>query len=562
MLVSLNVKNLALIDAAEVNFGNGLNILSGETGAGKSIIIGSVNLALGAKADTDSIRIGAEYALIELLFQTKDSRVEELLKEYELPTESDGSLTISRKIQPTRSIYKINGETANAKQVKNLAEYLLDIHGQHEHQSLLNNRKQQEILDEYAGNSFQDIYTSYVENYRLLGKAKQELNENAMEEDARLREIELARYELQEIQQAQLIIGEDETLERKYQTLLHSRKIAESTSTALGLTGSDMDGAGNQIGRALREINSVSSYDEKLDMLAGQLSEIDNLLSDFHRELLDYIEEIDVGEAAFSEIEARLNLVNHLKAKYGKSIEKVLEYADLREEKLEKLLDYEQYFERLKRNVNTLEERCMQQAKELSDIRKAASAELSHKLRNALLDLNFLHVEMEISVKQGEELTLSGLDFVEFLISTNPGQALKPLKEVASGGELSRIMLGLKTVLKKDTVDTLIFDEIDAGISGKTAWLVSEKLGLLSKERQIICITHLPQIAAKADNHFLIEKSVRNAMTKTTIQELSMEERIAELARMLGGEETTQAALDNAKALLEQAESGGVKNKI
>ena len=349
---------------------------------------------------------------------------------------------------------------------------------------------------------------------------------------------------------------------RKYQTLLHSRKIAESTSTALGLTGSDMDGAGNQIGRALREINSVSSYDEKLDMLAGQLSEIDNLLSDFHRELLDYIEEIDVGEAAFSEIEARLNLVNHLKAKYGKSIEKVLEYADLREEKLEKLLDYEQYFERLKRNVNTLEERCMQQAKELSDIRKAASAELSHKLRNALLDLNFLHVEMEISVKQGEELTLSGLDFVEFLISTNPGQALKPLKEVASGGELSRIMLGLKTVLKKDTVDTLIFDEIDAGISGKTAWLVSEKLGLLSKERQIICITHLPQIAAKADNHFLIEKSVRNAMTKTTIQELSMEERIAELARMLGGEETTQAALDNAKALLEQAESGGVKNKI
>ncbi|MBE5852321.1 MAG: DNA repair protein RecN [Lachnospiraceae bacterium] len=553
MLVSLNVKNLALIDAAEVNFGKGLHIMSGETGAGKSIIIGSVNLALGAKADKDIIRNGAEYALVELLFQTDAKEVETLLKEYDLPVEEDGTIIISRKIQPTRSIFKVNGETATAKQVKSLAEYLLDIHGQHEHQSLLRKKKQQEILDDYAWNELQEIYKSYQEAYQMLQMAKQELSENALDEDARLREMELAQYEIREIEAAGIVIGEDEELEKKYQTLLHGRKIVESASVALMTTGSNMDQAGSQIGRALRELTGVASYDDRLETLTAQLGEIDCLLSDFHRELTDYIEDMDFSEEAFAEIENRLNVLNHLKAKYGKSLEKVREYAHERQEQLDKLLDYDTYLNALKAKVQKLNETCMNKALEMSDIRKKAAKKLADELKQALTDLNFLHVELEVAVEREPLLTSSGFDAITFLISTNPGQGLKPLQDVASGGELSRIMLGLKTVLAKDSIDTLIFDEIDAGISGKTAWKVSEKLGLLSKEHQIICITHLPQIAAMADTHFLIEKSVKEGVTTTKLCELSKDERIRELARMLGGGEITDAAMENAKDLLNQS---------
>lgn len=553
MLVSLNVKNLALIDAAEVNFGKGLNIMSGETGAGKSIIIGSVNLALGAKADKDIIRTGADYALVELLFQTDAKEVETLLEEYDLPVEEDGTVIISRKIQQTRSIFKVNGETATAKQVKSLAEYLLDIHGQHEHQSLLRKKKQQEILDAYAWNDLQEIYESYQEEYQMLQLAKQELSENALDEDARLREIELAQYEINEIEAAGIVAGEDEELEKKYQTLLHGRKIVESVSTALFATGSDMDQAGSQIGRALRELNSVASYDDRLGTLTEQLGEIDSLLSDFHRELADYVEEMDFSEEAFAEIENRLNVLNHLKAKYGKSLEKVTEYADERQVQLDKLLDYDAYLNGLKLKVQKLSDACMDKALNMSDIRQKAAKQLSDELKQALMDLNFLHVELEIAVEREQTLTSLGLDTITFLISTNPGQGLKPLQDVASGGELSRIMLGLKTVLAKDSIDTLIFDEIDAGISGKTAWKVSEKLGLLSKEHQIICITHLPQIAAMADAHFLIEKSVEEGVTTTKLCELFGEEQIRELARMLGGGEITDAAMENARDLLKQS---------
>lgn len=555
MLVSLNVKNLALIDATEVNFGDGLNILSGETGAGKSIIIGSVNLALGAKADKELIRSGADYALIELLFQTEDENVKRLLSEYELPEEEDGTLIISRKIQQTRSVFKVNGETATAKQVKGLAEYLLDIHGQHEHQSLLHKKKQQEILDGFAWDNLQELYTSYQEEYRLLGTAKQELLENVLDEDARLREIELAQYEIQEIEQSNIVIGEDEELDKKYQTLIHGRKIMESAGVALGLTGFDMDNAGSRIGRALRELNSVASYDERLEVLANQLNEIDALLSDFHRDLTDYTEGMDFSEEAFAEIENRLNTLNHLKAKYGRSLTNVQAYYEKRLLQLEKLVDYDTYLNGLKQKVRKLTAACREKAAQMSEIRKAAAEKLSEELKKALIDLNFLHVELEIRVESSENLTSLGVDTVEFLISTNPGQGLKPLSDVASGGELSRIMLGLKTVLAKDAIETLIFDEIDAGISGKTAWKVSEKLGMLSGEHQIICITHLPQIAAMADTHFLIEKSVEAGMTTTTLQKLSKDERVNELARMLGGGEISPAAVENAKELMKQAKA-------
>lgn len=557
MLVSLSVKNLALIDEEEVEFGNGLNILSGETGAGKSILIGSVNLALGERADKDIIRNGADHALIELLFQEDSLQVKKRMEELELPWE-DGSVMISRKIQPTRSVFRINGETVTAKQVKQLSELLLDIHGQHEHQSLLHKKKHQEILDEYAGEKLSRYFPSLKENWQKLSGLKKELEEVETDEAKRLRELSLAEFEVQEIEEARLRPGEDEELESVYRKMTHSRRILESISNASRLTGTgNDDSAADLIGHALREMMSVSDLDEDLASITGQLEEIDSLLHDFNRELADYQESMEFAEADFAKTEERLNTINHLKTKYGKTIEEVLAYRERREKERQKLADFDAYQESLKRQLAETEETFEKLCAEASKVRAQAAKVLEKELKQALLDLNFMHVEFRVEVKGGREHAgMRGWDDVEFMISTNPGEALRPLAMVASGGELSRIMLGLKTVLAdKDAVETLIFDEIDAGISGKTAWKVSEKLEMLSEKRQVICITHLPQIAAMADTHFYIEKNVKNGVTRTTISPLTDEERVSEIARMLGGEEISPAALENARELIKMAKN-------
>lgn len=557
MLVSLSVKNLALIDEEEVEFGNGLNILSGETGAGKSILIGSVNLALGERADKDIIRNGADHALIELLFQEDSLQVKKRMEELELPWE-DGSIMISRKIQPARSVFRINGETVTAKQVKQLSELLLDIHGQHEHQSLLHKKKHQEILDEYAGEKLSRYFPSLKENWQKLSGLKKELEEAETDEAKRLRELSLAEFEVQEIEEARLRPGEDEELESVYRKMTHSRRILESISNASRLTGTgNDDSAADLIGHALREMMSVSDLDEDLASITGQLEEIDSLLHDFNRELADYQESMEFAEADFAKTEERLNTINHLKTKYGKTIEEVLAYRERREKERQKLADFDAYQESLKRQLAETEETFEKLCAEASKVRAQAAKVLEKELKQALLDLNFMHVEFRVEVKGGREHAgMRGWDDVEFMISTNPGEALRPLAMVASGGELSRIMLGLKTVLAdKDAVETLIFDEIDAGISGKTAWKVSEKLEMLSEKRQVICITHLPQIAAMADTHFYIEKNVKNGVTRTTISPLTDEERVSEIARMLGGEEISPAALENARELIKMAKN-------
>lgn len=557
MLVSLSVKNLALIDEEEVEFGNGLNILSGETGAGKSILIGSVNLALGERADKDIIRNGADHALIELLFQEDSPQIKKRMEELELPWE-DGSVMISRKIQPTRSVFRINGETVTAKQVKQLSELLLDIHGQHEHQSLLHKKKHQEILDEYAGEKLSRYFPSLKENWQKLSGLKKELEEAETDEAKRLRELSLAEFEVQEIEEARLRPGEDEELESVYRKMTHSRRILESISNASRLTGTgNDDSAADLIGHALREMMSVSDLDEDLASITGQLEEIDSLLHDFNRELADYQESMEFAEADFAKTEERLNTINHLKTKYGKTIEEVLAYRERREKERQKLADFDAYQESLKRQLAETEETFEKLCAEASKVRAQAAKVLEKELKQALLDLNFMHVEFRVEVKGGREHAgMRGWDDVEFMISTNPGEALRPLAMVASGGELSRIMLGLKTVLAdKDAVETLIFDEIDAGISGKTAWKVSEKLEMLSEKRQVICITHLPQIAAMADTHFYIEKNVKNGVTRTTISPLTDEERVSEIARMLGGEEISPAALENARELIKMAKN-------
>ena len=553
MLIGLHVKNLALIEEAEVTFGPELNILTGETGAGKSILIGSVNLALGAKADKDLIRAGADYALVELTFQTDQPQVADKLKELDLPVEEDGTVLISRRLQPARSVSKINGETVTARQIKELAELLIDVHGQHEHQSLLQKKKHLEILDAYAGQELLPLLGQLETVYGEVKRLREEIAKEDLDEAARNREMQLAGFELEEIEQANVRVGEDEALEERYRKMVHGRKIGEAVSAAYGLTGYGDQGAGSVIDRALREIRSVAAYDGALEERAGQLLEIDSLLNDFNRDLAVYLEDLEFDESDFRAVEERLNELNRLKSKYGGSLEQVLEELEKRRSLLEKLEDYENYMEGLRRQAAEQEGIMTELCGKVTGIRRKYGEQLAQVLRLALQDLNFLSVQFEVAVRD-KAPAANGADDVEFLISTNPGESLRPLVQVASGGELSRIMLAIKTVLAdRDAVDTLIFDEIDSGISGRTAWKVAEKLGTLGRAHQVICITHLPQIAAMADTHFVIEKAAEEGSTVTAIRELDEDSSLGELARLLGSDVLTEAALSNAGEMKEQA---------
>lgn len=553
MLVSLYVKNLALIAESEIAFGPKLNILTGETGAGKSILIGSINLALGAKADKDLIRNGKEYALVELTFFTEDANVIKKMEELELPVE-EGTIIISRKIQATRSISKINGETVTTKQIKELAELLIDIHGQHEHQSLLNKKKHLEILDAYAGEELEKVLNELAHSYKACKQLKEKMEEESLDENARKREMDLAEFEWKEIEEAHLISGEDAELEARYRKMINSKKIGESIAVSYRLTGyEELNSAGSQIGRALKEMHNAASYDENLEELTGQLEDIEALLNDFNRDTADYMEDLEFDEEDFKKTEERLNQLNHLKGKYDADIEGVIAYGQNRQKQIEKLADYEVYMEKLRREQEEAERKLREICDKATQIRKKHAKSLEQTLLQALEELNFLSVEFAISVEE-KPVSMNGCDDVEFLISTNPGEMVKPLGQVASGGELSRVMLAIKTVMaRKDAIQTLIFDEIDAGISGKTAWKVSEKLGALSESHQILCITHLPQIAAMADTHFLIEKNAKKDGTSTSICELDREASMHELARLLGSDVITEAALSNASEMKEQA---------
>ncbi|MDD2971721.1 MAG: DNA repair protein RecN [Lachnospiraceae bacterium] len=555
MLVSLHVKNLALIDETEVTFQDGLNILTGETGAGKSVIIGSVNLALGGRADKEMIRTGAEYALVELIFQISNPKQIQMIQEMDIPMEEDGTLLIQRKIMANRNVSKAGGENVTSRTLKDLAGVLIDIHGQHEHQSLFHIKKHMELLDDFGKAELEPVKTKIREVYHAYGTIKQQLSET-VDDKEKEREIALAEFEVQEIADAKLQPGEDETLEADYMKMVNSRKIASAMGIVHGLTGStEGDGAGELMGRAARELRTVTGYDPSLEDLEETLIHIDNLLNDFNRSISDYMSDMEFDEEDFARAEERLNRINHLKSKYGDSIEKILAYEKEQNKKLENLRDYEQYRTQLQTELEKKRDTLDKLCGKASTIRKKYAIQLAERMTNALLDLNFLEVRFEIQVRPKEgEYTTAGYDEVEFMISTNPGEPIKSLCNVASGGELSRIMLALKTVLaEKDEIETLIFDEIDAGISGKTAWKVSEQLAILGKNHQIISITHLPQIAAMADTHFVISKRVENGTTVTNIERIESGQEIQELARLLGGEMITDAVVNNAKEMKDLA---------
>lgn len=552
MLQNLHVKNLALINETEVEFKGGLNILSGETGAGKSIIIGSINLALGEKVQKEMLRDNADTALVELVFYVENPTTLEAVRALGIEVE-DETIILSRKITAGRAIARINGEAVSASKMKEVAALLIDIHGQHEHQSLLSKRKHLEILDLFAKDLLREQKQKLSVCYREYRKLLDELEQSDSDTEERTRELSFLEYEVKEIEDANLTLGEDVELEEQFRKYSNGKKILDAIHVVQAATAEEDESASERISRAVRELAGVSGYDKRVEELENQLTEIDNLLGDFNREVASYLSEEEFDNETYFEIEKRLDFINHLKSKYGNSIEQILESYNSKCERIAVLKDYDEYLKQLLSKINHKKQELTQLSDEVSAIRQKESAVLTNAIRQALMDLNFLDVRFTMEFRK-IDFTENGTDEVEFMISTNPGEPLKPLGKVASGGELSRIMLAIKTVLaENDRIETLIFDEIDSGISGRTAQMVSEKMNELGRSHQIICITHLPQIAAMADTHFLIEKSVENDTTVSHIHELSDEESVQELARMLGGVEITDKVVENAREMKKMA---------
>ena len=553
MITNLYVKNLALIDEIEIEFSNGLNILTGETGVGKSIILGSINLALGNKATSDIIGHYGESGLVEVTFSVDENKAKELAA-YDIYPENN-ELTISRRIMEGRSVIKINGETVSNAVVKKITALLIDIHGQHDHQSLLYKSSHLDFLDRYAKNEISDVKSRLKSAYKDYKSSEKKLAEFTISEEERLRNISFLQYEIDEIEAADIKDNEDIELETLYRRILNSKKITEELDYISKNICDDNNSAGNEISRALLALNRITEYDENLIPLYNELADIENLFNDFNRDLKAYMDEMDFDDRIFDTTEKRLDKINGLKAKHGGSLETVKEALIASKEKLDFYKEYEDNLKLAEDEYNKNYDKLMELCEKLSTLRKKSAKNLEADITKALLDLNFSQVKFEISFNRTEHPTDNGFDEAEYMISLNPGEELKPLSKIASGGELSRIMLGLKSVLAgKDDIDTLIFDEIDTGISGRTAQKVSEKMALIAKKHQVICITHLPHIASMADTHFLIEKNVQNNTTRTSIHELSSEEIITELSRMLGGTEINGIVYDNAKEMKRQAD--------
>jgi DNA repair protein RecN (Recombination protein N) len=540
MLLELHVRNLALIEQADVEFGDGLNIMTGETGAGKSIIIGSVNLALGQKAPKDIIRSGADYAYVELIFSVGESHRRELEK-LEITPDDDGLLIITRKILPNRSISKINDETVTTAKLRQVTGLLIDIHGQHEHQSLLHASKHLEILDAYARTETVELKKLIAPVYQKYKALEAALKADNGDQESRRREADFLQFEIDEIENASLKEGEEEDLTEQYRRLANGRRIIESLSAAYEAVETE------SIGRALHQVSEVAGYDSQVKAIQDQLYDAEAILNDVHHAIRTYMDEVSFDEEELKKIEERLDQIHNLQAKYGSSVAKIHQALAEKKERLAQLENYDEYRrkteEKYKKTTAELESlSCC-----LSQTRQKAAVPLTEKIQSGLVDLNFLDVSFTMTFSKMDHYTANGYDEAEFRISTNPGEPVRPLGAVASGGELSRIMLAIKTVLAdSDEIETLIFDEIDTGISGRTAQKVSEKLAIISRNHQVICITHLPQIAAMADCHYEIAKSVSGGKTSTRIAALSKDQITEELARLLGGAEITQAVRQNA----------------
>lgn len=557
MLETLYVKNLAIIDELEVSFGRGLNILTGETGAGKSVIIGSINLALGGKTVKNILRDETSKGIVELIFSINELEREKL-ERLDVYIEDD-IVAISRKISKDRSIFRINGEVTTLTKIREVASMLLDIHGQMENQTLLLPKNHLEILDRYRFNKVSDLRNSikaWVEEYK---KIEFELKKKDIDDVSKNRELEFLKYECGEIERAKLVENEEEELSNSVKKYSEMNKIMELSSEILQELDS-YDGIRERITNLVRLSIKLEGIDSGAGDICKEAVELEGAISEFRATVNEYSSLNNFDEANFSNMEYRLNKIRNIYMKHGGTYEKTIRFYNESISRIEELENLKADKERLIDRLKKLKTEILSKCGKLSKIRTEIAGELSEKINLALRDLNFRQAEFNIRIEKEENFGIRGNDRVIFEISTNQGEKLRPIHEIASGGELSRIMLAIKSVLSDtDNIDTLIFDEIDTGISGRTAQMVAEKMSLISKKRQVIAITHLAQIAAMADGHYLIEKLETSAHTHTTIKELTEKESVEEIARILGGVSITESVLHSAEEMKKLASE--IKNK-
>ena len=547
MLIELHIKNLALIKKADIYFKEGLSVLSGETGAGKSILIDSINLALGAKASKDIIRIGENEGIVELIFTLDDKRKEKL-RTLDISFEDD-LLIITRKISSTRSVCRINDETVTLAKLREVTDTLIDIHGQHEHQSLLSAGNNLALLDSFCSEKLTEIKKNLSKNYGELKKINHRIQEG-IDERLRKREIDILDFEISEIKKADIKPNEEEELEQVFKKGKSISKINDVLSDLLEELENE------DIGSNIKSVSEIAELDDSLDIVLSNLNTIEDLISETMHYTTRYLDNLEYDEEEYDRVIERLDTIRHIKSKYSSDYNKLKELLKEKEKRLEFLRDFEDEVLILKESAAKLEESIIKDCVKISEIRKAVAITLTERIKKELEDLNFLGVEFEIKFTKREKISRDGFDIVEFLISTNPGQPLKPLQMVASGGELSRIMLALKTVFaNNDDIQTLIFDEIDTGISGKTAVKVGEKLSHISRSHQVLCISHLPQIAVMADQNLFISKSTDGKSTQTNIDLLDKDGKIKEIARLIGGNNLTEVVLKTAREMIQEADS-------
>lgn len=555
MLSVLKIENIAIIESAEIEFSKGFNVLSGETGAGKSIILDSINAVLGFRTSRELIRTGANEARVTALFSCIDKKVESKLSELSLPLSPDGTLLISRTISPDKNVCKVNNALTNVSALREIGAELISIHGQQDNRELLNSETHIGYIDVIGG--LQKYVTEYRQAYEKLIEIKGQIKRLSGDKEEKARRIDILSYQIDEIEKAEINPGEWDKLKDRRNELLNFEKIQGSLSSAYSaLNGGDsFTGAVEMLSGAFRELSSVSSFSEDLDKLASKLGDLYYEATDISDSIRDAVSDDGFSQAELENIENRLDLLYKLSKKYGATEEEILLFAENAQKELNEISFSDEKLEELKEEYSTLLEKTKNFALKLSEERKKTSIDFSNKVCNELQYLDMPNVEFLVDFKE-VSLYENGIDEAEFLISANVGEIPKPITKIASGGELSRIMLALKTVMaNKDNIETMIFDEIDSGVSGRAALKVANKLKQVSNGKQVLCVTHLSQLMSYADTHYLIQKAVRDGKTYTGVTVLDLEGRKREIARIISGGEVTQAQLENAEEMLK---TGGV----
>ena len=564
MIVELNISNFAIIDDLKINFTNGFNVLTGETGSGKSIIVEGIGLILGGRASKDLIKTGRDKASLEGLFYLEDpDKINVLLNNYGIDADPDNYLLISRVIHANgRSVSRLNGRTVTLTMLNDITSNLVDIHGQHEHQSLLNVDNHIKLIDSFGDEKLGNLLDEINKNYKKLNIEKKKLKKLSLNDMERDREIDLLKYQLDEIESANLSEYNEEECIKEYRIISNVKEIGYNLSEVKEILNSnDYNHISvlDSVNKTISIIDEIKAFDNKLEGYGNILQDIAFKLEDLSRDMMNYIDGLEFDEERLDFLEDRLNTVNNLKKKYGNTIEEILQYKENIKNRLEILINIEGEIKKTEKQILSIEKELITHCTELTSIRKKLGGNLEVLVTKELKELNMNNVVFKISYSKLAHFSPNGWDKIEFLISTNKGEDLKPLHKIVSGGEMSRIMLAFKTILADaDNIPCIIFDEIDSGISGRTAQIVGEKIEKISKNHQIISISHLPQIAALADNHFVIEKKVTNNHTKTIVRKLDENERIDELARLLGGVDLTNTTRLHAKEMLDMSKK--IKN--